>query len=190
MPLILDGTLGETYPSWTTATRPSSPTVGQVGFNSTLSVLEAYNGTAWVAGGLPNPSTSTNVLKSNGTDWVSGAFPWVVTNVGTNISTTPSSYTIPANAIMVVGTGYHPMGSNNGSRISVNIKNSSGTTLFTYNLTGGNEVPGGDGGSGMSTRSGWMVPIPSAAAGGTLEFFRSSGGLSFVVTINQVITSA
>jgi hypothetical protein len=189
MPLILDGTNGETYPSWTTATRPSSPTVGQVGFNSTLSVLEAYNGTAWVAGGLPNPSTSTNVLKSNGTDWVSGSFPWVVTNVNTTFSIT-TAYTIPANTIMVVGTGLHYMGSNAGSRISVNIKNSAGTTLFTYNLTGGNENNGGDGGSGMTTRSGWMVPIPSTAAGGTLEFFRTSGSGGWDYTINQIVTSA
>ena len=91
---------------------------------------------------------------------------------------------------MVVGTTWHYMGGNNGSRISVNIKNSSGTTLFTYALTGGNENAGGDGGSGMSTRSGWMVPIPSAAAGGTLEFQRTSGSNSFTITINQVITSA
>lgn len=190
MPLILDGLNGETFPSWTTATRPVAPVAGQVGFNSTTSTLECYNGSAWIVGGIVAPSTVNNVLKSNGTDWTSGAFPWVVTTVGTSITTTPSSYTIPANAIMVVGTGFHNMSSNNGSRISVNIKNSSGTTLFTYSLTGGNEVPGGDGGSGMSTRSGWMVPIPSTAAGGTLEFQRTSGSGSFTITINQVITFA
>ena len=75
MPLILDGLLGETFPSWTTATRPVAPAPGQVGFNSTLNSLETYNGTSWVVGGLPAPSTNGNVLTSNGTDWVSSTGP-------------------------------------------------------------------------------------------------------------------
>jgi len=37
--------------TWTTGTRPGSPTTGQAGFNTTLGVLETYNGTAWVSGG-------------------------------------------------------------------------------------------------------------------------------------------
>lgn len=189
MPLILDGLNGEKFPSWTTATRPSAPVAGQVGFNSTTNTLECYSGSAWVVGGIVAPGTANNVLRSDGTNWTSSTFPWIVTTVNTSFSVT-TSYTIPANAIMVLGTGLHQMGSNNGSRISVNIKNNSGTTLFTYDLTGGNEFNGGDGGSGMSTRSGWMVPIPSTAIGGTLEFFRSSGSGSWTYTINQVITSA
>lgn len=189
MPLILDGLNGETFPSWTTATRPLAPVAGQVGFNSTTNTLECYSGSAWLVGGIIAPGTANNVLKSDGTNWVSATFPWVVTNVGTSFSIT-TAYTIPANTIMVVGTGFHSMGSNNGSRISVDIKNSAGTTLFTYNLTGGNEVPGGDGGSGMTTRSGWMVPVPSAAAGGTLNFYRTSGSGSWTYIINQIVTSA
>jgi hypothetical protein len=73
MPLILDGTNGETFPSWTTAGRPSPAATGQVGYNTSLNVLETYNGTAWIAGGLPTPSTSGNVLTSDGTNWVSSA---------------------------------------------------------------------------------------------------------------------
>ena len=56
MPMILDGVLGETFPSWTTATRPASPAAGQVGFNSTTNTLECYSGSAWIAGGLPTTS--------------------------------------------------------------------------------------------------------------------------------------
>ena len=37
--------------TWTTATRPSSPATGRIGFNTTLGVVEAYNGSAWVSGG-------------------------------------------------------------------------------------------------------------------------------------------
>lgn len=133
------------------------------------------------------PGTSGNVLKSNGTTWVSGAgFTWNVQNVQSNTN----SYSIPSNAVLVLGTCYHYMGSNAGSAMSVNIKNSSGSTLYTYVLTGGNENNGGDGGSGMSTRSAWSVAIPSAAQGGTLEFFQSSGSNGFTNTVNQVVLNS
>lgn len=118
-------------------------------------------------------------------------FSLTTTNVNTVVANAAAgTYTIPSNTILVMGTSYHYMGGNNGSRISVDIRNSSGTTLFTYNLTGGNEVPGGDGGSGMSTRSTWTVAIPAAAAGGTLYFYRTSGGSSsYTVTVNQIVTT-
>ena len=44
MAIILDGTLGETFPSWTTAGRPASPSVSQMGYNSTLGNMEYWNG--------------------------------------------------------------------------------------------------------------------------------------------------
>jgi hypothetical protein len=47
MPLTLNGTTGEIFPSWTTAGRPSTPTAGQTGYNSTLNILETYNGSTW-----------------------------------------------------------------------------------------------------------------------------------------------
>jgi len=55
--IILDGTNGETFPSWTTVTRPASPNAGQTGYNTTLSALESYNGTTWISIG-----TVTNAL--------------------------------------------------------------------------------------------------------------------------------
>ena len=119
-------------------------------------------------------------------------FSLTTTNVNTAVaSSAAGSYTIPANAILVMGTTYHYMGGNSGSRISVDIRNSAGTTLFTYSLTGGNEGNGGDGGSGMSSRAAWTVAIPAAAQGGTLYFYRTSGSnSSYTVTVNQVVTTA
>ena len=38
-----------TAPSWTTANRPASPTVGQIGWNTTLNRLESWNGSIWQA---------------------------------------------------------------------------------------------------------------------------------------------
>ena len=153
------------------------------------------NGTSALSGNLVAPSTAGNVLTSNGTTWTSAApatpFSWVVSNVGTggNISSNTIIYPISANTIMVLGTALHYMGSNIGTALGVRIRNSGGGVLFTYNLTGGNENNGGDGGSGMSTRGAWSVAIPSAAIGGSLEFFRSAGASSLDLTINQVVRS-
>jgi hypothetical protein len=72
MPIILDGTNGETFPSWTTAGRPSPVAPGQTGYNTTLNVLETYNGTAWDVSSVAAPTTTGNVLfTTNGTSWSS-----------------------------------------------------------------------------------------------------------------------
>lgn len=47
MAIVLNGTTGETFPTWTTATRPAAPSTGQTGFNTTLGILEIYNGSQW-----------------------------------------------------------------------------------------------------------------------------------------------
>ena len=154
------------------------------------------NGASTLSGNLVAPSTSGNVLTSNGTTWTSATpatpFSWNVSNVSSSstITSGTTSYSITSNTIMVLGTALSYMGSNQGSSLGVRIKNSGGTTLFTYTLTGGNEDNGGDGGSGMSSRSAWSVAVPSAAIGGTLEFFRASGSAAVYLIINQVVKSA
>jgi len=144
--------------------------------------------------GITSVGSAGNILTSDGTTWVSQApaFSWNVSDVSSSssISSGFTSYSITANTIMVLGTAYHYMGSNSGSSLGVRIKNSGGTTLSTYTLTGGNENNGGDGGSALSSRSAWSVAVPSAAIGGTLEFFKVSGGSSIDLTINQVVKSA
>ena len=49
MAIVLDGTNGETFPSWTTATRPSSPAVGQMGYNTTTGLFDMYTASGWVS---------------------------------------------------------------------------------------------------------------------------------------------
>ncbi len=49
MPTIIGGTTGVAPAQWTTAGRPSSPLVGQLGWNTTLSQLEAWNGFSWAS---------------------------------------------------------------------------------------------------------------------------------------------
>jgi len=69
MPLVVNSNLGNIMPSWTTATRPSNPSKGQLGFNTTLNALENYNGATWSTGTTPEPGGSGNVLTSNGIEW-------------------------------------------------------------------------------------------------------------------------
>ena len=49
--------------SWTTGTRPGSPSTGQTGFNTTTGFLETWSGSAWVAGG---GASYLAVLQHNG----------------------------------------------------------------------------------------------------------------------------
>lgn len=59
MPIKLDSNKGITYPSWTSSTRPAVPEAGQTGYNTTLNVLEIYDGTQW------NPINLYSLLGTN-----------------------------------------------------------------------------------------------------------------------------
>ena len=67
MSIVLDGTNGETFPTWTTATRPASPSTGQAGYNTSLRYLEVYNGTAWANGQILFANTAVTVSANAGT---------------------------------------------------------------------------------------------------------------------------
>jgi hypothetical protein len=115
--IILDGTNGETFPSWTTATRPASPNAGQTGYNTTLSALESYNGTAWISvGTVTNALTAgTNITFNSGTTFDGSVAKTInsTTTLAKNTqaftSGTAATYTAPANTqwvkITVVGPG-------------------------------------------------------------------------------------
>ena len=107
MSLLLDGTLGETLPTWTTAGRPASPTTGLTGYNTTLNIREVWNGSAWTADSLPAAGTSGNVLKSDGTNWTSGTA--ASGQIQTQLFTAPGTWTNPGTVtqvrVIVVGGG-------------------------------------------------------------------------------------
>ena len=63
MAIVLNGSTGETFPTWTTATRPASPATGQTGFNTTLNILESYTGTQW-SSDFPIRLNSTSLTAS------------------------------------------------------------------------------------------------------------------------------
>lgn len=115
MPITLNGSTGEVFPSWTTAGRPASPVAGQTGYNSTLGGLETYNGTAWetnvatVNGALPAGTASTAPLVfASGTNLTTAA-AGAVEYDGTVFYLTPfgtSRSVVNEEQLVILGTAY------------------------------------------------------------------------------------
>lgn len=61
MTMILSGTNGGTFPSWTTAGRPASPAVGQMGYNTTIGAFDAYTASGWTT--VTSNKTAGSVLQ-------------------------------------------------------------------------------------------------------------------------------
>lgn len=185
MPLTLNGTTGEVFPSWTTATRPASPSAGQTGFNTTTGQMESYNGSAWtVYSAATTQGTSGQYLQSAG----AGAAPtWATLSATGALIRAPqtfisgTSYTTPAgcNNIFVefVGGGGGGGGTNS---ISTSCAGAGGcsiyavayisvqpSTAYTINIGAG----GSAGGFGTSGGNGGATSI---VVGGTT--YSSNGG--------------
>lgn len=96
MPIVLNGTTGQTFPTWTTLTRPSTPSTGQTGFNTTLGVLETYNGSQW--------STDFPIRTNGQTLAVSYTIPASTSALTVGPMTLPNgvSVTVSANAKFVI----------------------------------------------------------------------------------------
>jgi hypothetical protein len=96
-------------PVWTTSSRPSSPSTGVIGWNTTTSAIDEWNGTAWVTGSsggsfasppplgntTPNTVASTSLSVSNTVAWSGVAYP-PAANAGLfNLSTYTGSPATP-----------------------------------------------------------------------------------------------
>ena len=92
------GANGILLSNWTTATRPTSPVLGQMGYNSTLYNVETWNGSGWTLGG--------GSATGGGTDTV----------FVTNSQTITTSYTIPIGK-SASSTG--PITINSGATITI-----------------------------------------------------------------------
>lgn len=86
--------MGARVGTWTTDSRPSSPSIGQTGFNSTDGFLESWNGTAWVAWTplRPNFYTINSGTLTLGTQYRN--------NVIRGNLTTGITVTVPANTFV------------------------------------------------------------------------------------------
>lgn len=105
MAITLDGTAGISYPTWTTAGRPSSPTIGQAGYNTTIPQLEVYNGTTWV-----NISIVAPTLLSVTGDIYSGLAN-SLTILGTNLGLTPGIFRFTSGGV-TANVSVTPVGTN------------------------------------------------------------------------------
>jgi hypothetical protein len=171
MPLTLDGTNGEVFPSWTTATRPATPSAGQTGFNTTTGQLETYNGSGWrISTAASTQGTSGQYLQSAG----AGAAPTWATLSATGAL-------IRAPQILTSGTSYTtPAGCNN---ILIEMIGG-GAGGGGVNRTGNGESYGGGGGAGIyatkyvsvTPSTSYTYAVGSGGAGATATGNSGSGG--------------
>lgn len=73
MAITLNGTTGEVFPTWTTATRPASPSTSQMGFNTTIGAFDVYSGTAWLTLQLSGALIRAPQIYITGTSYTSPA---------------------------------------------------------------------------------------------------------------------
>lgn len=138
MPITINGQTGITGPTWTTATRPSSPTQGQFGYNTTTNCLDIYNGSAWTS--VPMPSTqgtSGQYLQSAG----AGAAPtWATISSASTI--------LDYQSFTSSGTWTKPSGINGNSLVMGYLWGAGG---------GGSGAAGGGGGGGGGCIQFWYA---------------------------------
>jgi len=96
---------GEVLPVWTTATRPVAPVNGYIGYNSTLSSVEAYSNGVWgsVGGGATGGGTDKVFNENEYVDTSSYTIP-----VGKSAKTVPdanSNVTINAGVTVEISAG-------------------------------------------------------------------------------------
>jgi len=117
MAMTLDGTNGAFLPTWTTATRPSSPANGLIGYNSTTGQLDQYVSGAWasVPTGSASAATQTALGTVYGKQDTSGLafYGYQAANSTTGVNTTAIGYqalysntTGTNNTIIGAGAGY------------------------------------------------------------------------------------
>ena len=105
MPVTIDGTKGVSYPTWTTANRPTSPITGQAGYNTTLAQLELYNGTTWSTISIVLPT----LLSITG-DVYSG-LATNLTILGTTLGLTPGIFRFTSGGV-IADVSVTPVGTN------------------------------------------------------------------------------
>jgi hypothetical protein len=89
MTFILSGTEGGFFPSWTTATRPASPAVGQMGYNTTIGQFDAYTSNGWVS--VATTTSTTNGITAS--QMPSGSVIQTVQGTfGTAVTTTSGTF--------------------------------------------------------------------------------------------------
>ena len=97
------GFMGQRFGLWTTAGRPTSPTVGQAGFNSTTSLPEFWDGAAWQGFSAAVTSLNASVIETT-VKAVTGTYSMISSDRGKLLqSTSGTSYTFTVANVLAVG---------------------------------------------------------------------------------------
>ena len=142
MTFLVDGTLGGTFPSWTTATRPASPANGQMGYNTTTGLFDQYTASGWVSGltsasqsipfaSLPTGSVLQVVNATNSTDTSTSANTYIDTGLSATI--TPQFST---SKILVLVNQSGVSKNTNDTRVDLQLLRGS-TSICVFELNGG-----------------------------------------------------
>ncbi len=179
-------------PSGTTAQRPGSPAAGQFRFNTTLSDIEVYDGTAWVRMGITPPAYSSVDYPGDDTALdPAGGQSLIINgdtfNTGITLTidgTTPSSITRNSSTQLTVTTPAKSAGTyaivftntDGGTATATNVVSYNGIPTFTYAA-----------GSLGSAQEGTSVSLSAVATepdGGAIGYTITSGALPSGVSIN------
>jgi hypothetical protein len=96
-----------------------------------------------------------------------------------------TTVTLSAGTLLVLGDAFIGTSASSGARVSVELKDSGGVILDSFNVLGMNENNGTDGGSGMSGRVNFTIAIPATCT--QIRLYRSSGSSNVSGTINQFL---
>jgi hypothetical protein len=132
--------------SWTTSGRPLNPATGATGFNTTTSLTETWNGSAWVAsgGGVAGPGSTTSGYiptwgNTSGTSLGAGI---PTTGTGNAVLSTSPSLTTPAlgtpsQAVLTNATGLPNSGLINNTISGVGLGSNLNPLTFGSHLSAG-----------------------------------------------------
>lgn len=178
-----------TFDTWTTSTRPGSPTTGQTGFNTDLGYLESWNGSSWV-GGLPSQSgNSGKFLTTNGSVASWADLPPTITNVspssfdgnaGQSFTVTGLSFGVGCAAIFI--------GNDSVTTYAATTTRNSATSLTVVNSV---DMPISNEPYTLkvSNTDGAYALYPGIDAGGGPSWVTASGSLGSWVELTSVSTS-
>ena len=141
MTMIIDGTNGGFFPSWTTATRPASPAVGQMGYNTTTGLFDMYTASGWVSSltgasqsipksALPTGSVLQVVSVANKVGTSTTGNTYIASTLAASITPTSSS-----SKILVFGHFYVRTSASLVSAVLTLYRNSTDLTSGTLGLS-------------------------------------------------------
>jgi len=129
-------------PTWTDSTRPASPELGLIGFNTEQEVTEVYNGTEWTSVGssgaldgssVEKAALSASDIKVNFPSSSTG-FYWIKNNDMTTATQVYCDMSYDGGGWMLLAWGYVNATGNDSSNRNIPNLNHDGST-YSYNAT-------------------------------------------------------